>query len=144
MADQRLEVLKQKYQSVFRMMEQQAIRLQNVHIENEKLLIRGEAPTQDAKNRVWDQIKLVDPKYADLTVDITVAESRAMTATMGGGRQEQAAGESYTVQAGDTLSKIAQRYYGDASQYTRIFEANRDQLQNPDRIQVGQKLVIPS
>ncbi len=144
MADQRLELLKQKYQSVFRMMEQQAIRLQNVHIENEKLLIRGEAPTQDAKNRVWDQIKLVDPKYADLTVDITVAESQAMTATMGGGRQEQAAGESYTVQAGDTLSKIAQRYYGDASQYTRIFEANRDKLQNPDRIQVGQKLVIPS
>jgi nucleoid-associated protein YgaU len=49
----------------------------------------------------------------------------------------------HVVEAGDTLSKIAKRYYGDASLYTQIFEANRDQLKNPDLIKVGQKLRIP-
>ena len=52
--------------------------------------------------------------------------------------------ETYTVVAGDSLSKIAKRFYGDANQWRRIFEANRDQIQNPDLIRPGQKLVIPS
>jgi nucleoid-associated protein YgaU len=51
--------------------------------------------------------------------------------------------QTYVVQAGDTLSKIAQRYYGDASLYTKIFEANRDVLKDPNRISPGQKLRIP-
>lgn len=49
----------------------------------------------------------------------------------------------HEVQAGDTLSKIAKRYYGDASLYMQIFEANTDQLKDPDLIKVGQKLRIP-
>ena len=52
--------------------------------------------------------------------------------------------EIYTVVAGDSLSKIAKRAYGDANQWRRIFEANRDQIQNPDLIRVGQKLKIPA
>jgi len=52
--------------------------------------------------------------------------------------------EIYTVVAGDSLSKIAKRVYGDANQWRRIFEANRDQIENPDLIRVGQKLKIPS
>jgi nucleoid-associated protein YgaU len=51
--------------------------------------------------------------------------------------------QTYVVQAGDTLSKIAQRYYGDAALYTKIFEANRDVLKDPNRISPGQKLRIP-
>jgi nucleoid-associated protein YgaU len=47
------------------------------------------------------------------------------------------------VTAGETLSKIARKYYGDASLYMQIFEANRDQLKDPDLIKVGQKLRIP-
>jgi nucleoid-associated protein YgaU len=50
---------------------------------------------------------------------------------------------SYTVQAGDTLSKIAREMYGNANEYNKIFNANRDQLSDPDRIRPGQKLVIP-
>ena len=50
----------------------------------------------------------------------------------------------YTVVAGDSLSKIAKRLYGDANQWRRIFEANRDQIQNPDLIKPGQKLKIPA
>src|SRR5262245_42459050 len=74
MTDQLTE-LKQKYQTVLKMIEQEHVRLQNVHIENSKLLIRGEAPSQDAKNRVWNQVKLIDAKYADLTLDLTVKQA---------------------------------------------------------------------
>ncbi len=49
----------------------------------------------------------------------------------------------HEVVAGDTLSKIAVRYYGDASLYTKIFEANKDTLKDPNKIRVGQKLRIP-
>jgi nucleoid-associated protein YgaU len=49
----------------------------------------------------------------------------------------------HEVQAGDTLSKIAEKYYGDASLYMQIFEANQDILKDPNMIRVGQKLKIP-
>jgi nucleoid-associated protein YgaU len=52
-------------------------------------------------------------------------------------------GQTYTVVAGDSLSKIAKRYYGDASKWPRIHEANRDQITNPDLIHPGQQLKIP-
>jgi tetratricopeptide (TPR) repeat protein len=52
--------------------------------------------------------------------------------------------QSYTVAGGDTLSAIAEQFYGSADQWPRIFEANRDQLDNPDLIQPGQALRIPS
>jgi len=51
--------------------------------------------------------------------------------------------QTYVVQSGDSLSKIAQKYYGDAALYTKIFEANRDVLKDPNKIQPGQKLRIP-
>lgn len=50
----------------------------------------------------------------------------------------------YTVQSGDTLGKIAKQFYGDASQYNKIFEANTPMLQDPDKIFVGQNLRIPA
>lgn len=51
--------------------------------------------------------------------------------------------QNHVVQKGDTLSKIAEQYYGDARLYPKIFEANRDVLTNPDKIRPGQKLRIP-
>jgi LysM repeat protein len=141
--EQRLNDLKQKYGSVLRMVEQQGIRLQNAHIENDKLLIRGEAPSQDAKNRVWDQIKLVDPSWSnDLVADITVnpnAVPQAAASAAGG-----TGPRTYTVKSGDTLSKIAREMYGDTGQYMKIFNANRDKLSDPDKIFPGQNLVIPA
>jgi nucleoid-associated protein YgaU len=47
------------------------------------------------------------------------------------------------VQPGDTLSKISKQFYGNANAYMKIFEANRDQLKDPDLIKVGQTLRIP-
>ncbi len=51
--------------------------------------------------------------------------------------------QSYLVVSGDTLSKIAQKYYGDPALYTKIFQANRDVLSDPNKISPGQKLRIP-
>jgi nucleoid-associated protein YgaU len=53
------------------------------------------------------------------------------------------AGEEYTVKAGDTLSHLAFRYYGDAFKWEKIYEANKERLKNPDFIYIGQTLVIP-
>ena len=49
----------------------------------------------------------------------------------------------HEVKGGETLSKIAQHYYGDAGLYPKIFEANKDRLKDPNMIRVGQKLRIP-
>ena len=49
----------------------------------------------------------------------------------------------YIVQSGDSLSKIAKKFYGDATSWKKIFEANRDVVKNPDLIQPGWKLQIP-
>ncbi len=49
----------------------------------------------------------------------------------------------YVIQSGDTLSKIAQQFYGSAEKYTQIFEANREVIKDPDRIFPGQKIRIP-
>lgn len=65
-----------------------------------------------------------------------------MGAAAGGG--QAGGGETYTVKSGDTLSKISKQFYGDANEYMRIFYANRNQLKDPDKIQVGQQLVVPS
>lgn len=139
-ADQRFNELKGKYQSVLNMADQQQIRFQNLHVQDNKLFIRGTAPSDDAKNKFWDQIKLVNPNGDDITAEINVDQSQAQAATAGGGSQ---GGQTYEVQSGDTLSKISKHHYGDSSEYMRIFYANRDQLSDPDKIQVGQKLVIP-
>jgi nucleoid-associated protein YgaU len=142
--DQRFEQLKSKYQSVVNAMSQQQVRLQNLNMEGDKLFMRAEAPSEEVKNKVWDQIKLVDSTYSDLVADITVKESQApRTQSAGasiGGAQH---GRTYVVQAGDSLSKISKQFYGDANQYMKIFEANRDRLSDPNKINAGQELVIP-
>jgi len=58
-------------------------------------------------------------------------------------RQPTTPTQIHVVQSGDSLSKIAEKYYGDASLYTKIFEANRDVLSDPNKIKPGQKLRIP-
>ena len=51
--------------------------------------------------------------------------------------------QTYEVKSGDSLSKIAKQFYGDASKWHRIYEANRDKIKNPDLIHPGQELAIP-
>ena len=52
-------------------------------------------------------------------------------------------GVTYTVAAGDTLSKIAKEHLGSANAWNKIYEANRDQLDDPDKIKPGQVLKLP-
>lgn len=140
-AQQRFNELKQKYQTVLTVADQQLIQFQNLHVQENKLFIRGVAPSEDAKNKFWDQVKLVSPNADDITADISVDSSRAMGAAAGGG--QSVGGQTYEVKSGDNLSKISKQFYGDANEYMRIFYANRDKLNDPDKIQVGQQLVIP-
>ena len=140
-AQQRFNELKQKYQSVLNMADQQHIQFQNLHIQDNKLYIKGVAPSEDAKNKFWDQIKLVNPGGDDVTADISVDERRAMGAAAGGGGAQ--GGQTYKVKSGDNLSKISKQFYGNPNEYMRIFYANRDKLNDPDKIQVGQELTVP-
>jgi nucleoid-associated protein YgaU len=79
----------------------------------------------------------VNPNWAqELIVDISV-DATAQSTT---GRAER----TYTVQSGDTLSKISKQFYGNANEYTKIFESNRDVLKDPNKISPGQTLKIPA
>lgn len=95
-----------------------------------KLYFKGTVKTQEEANKIWDAIKTVPEWRAEV-----VAEIKAVAAA--------AAARTYTVKAGDTLSKIAKEFLGDAKAYTAIFNANRDQLTDPDKIKPGQVLKLP-
>jgi nucleoid-associated protein YgaU len=95
-----------------------------------KLFFKGTVQTQEEANKIWDAIKTIPDWKTEVVADIQAT----------GGAAEQ----SYTVKAGDTLSKIAKHFLGDANAYPAIFEANRDQLSDPDKIKPGQVLKIPA
>jgi nucleoid-associated protein YgaU len=109
----------------------QKLGLQSIDERDGKLHFKGTVATQADANKIWDAIKTIPTWSTDVVADIQ--------AKPGSG-----AAQTYTVKAGDTLSKIAQHSLGDATAYMRIFEANRDQLSDPDRIQPGQVLKIPA
>ena len=94
-----------------------------------KLYMKGTVKSQDEANKIWDALKSIPDWKNEIVADITAT----------GGAAE----ETYTVKAGDTLSKIAKHFLGDANAYPAIFDANRDQLSDPDKIQPGQVLKIP-
>lgn len=140
MADD-LVKLRNKYDPVIKFMQQSGVRVQKSEMKDGKFLLKGEAPSSELKNKVWDKIKSVDASYGDLIADITVSASG--TGGPAPGAAAVAPGQSYTVKSGDTLSKIAKEHYGDANAYMKIFNANKDQLSDPDKIKVGQVLSIP-
>jgi nucleoid-associated protein YgaU len=86
----------------------------------------AQVPSQVVENRVWDAIKSVDPEYADLKHEIT---------NTGG------ADQTYTIVAGDNLSKVSKLFYGNPNHYTKIAEASN--LDNPDKIHPGDTVTIP-
>ncbi len=136
MAD--LDQLKMKYGSVLNAISQSGVRLTHVHIQDNKLYIEGACGSEAIKNKIWDQAKLVDPTYADLTLNLAVDPSLAPPAP------PAPVDKTYTVAAGDSLSKIAKQFYGNANEYMKIFDANKDKLTDPNNIKVGQQLVIPN
>ena len=95
-----------------------------------KLRFKGTVGNQADANKIWDAIKTIPTWSQDVVADIQAKPG--------------AAGRTYTVQAGDSLSKIAKQLLGDANAYPKIFDANRDQLSDPDKIKPGQVLKIPA
>ena len=135
----RLEELKQKYAPALKTITDTGVSLQNLHVQDNKLFVRGKAPSEEAKARVWTAVKSVDPTYADMSLDLTIDPSLPTPRAA-----EAAAERTYMVQSGDTLSKISKQFYGDANQYMKIFEANKDVLNDPNMITVGQVLRVPA
>ena len=111
-----------------------------------KLHFVGSVKTEEEKNEIWNAIKTIPDWRNDVVADIKVTGGGSSGAGAGGastGTATATASKTYTVKAGDTLSKIAKQQLGDANAYMRIFDANRDQLSNPDLIKPGQVLRIP-
>jgi nucleoid-associated protein YgaU len=99
-----------------------------------KLYFKGTVATEAEKNQIWDAIKTIPTWQNDVVADIRVT---------GGGDAVPAAGKTYTVKPGDTLSGIAKEHLGSAGAYMKIFELNKDQLSDPDKIKPGQVLKLP-
>ena len=106
----------------------------NAEERDGKLHFKGTVATEAEKNEIWSAIKTIPSWKNDVVADIQVT-GPATTAP--------AAGKTYTVKAGDTLSAIAKQHLGDANAYMKIFEANKDILTDPDKIKPGQILRLP-
>ena len=112
-----------------------------------KLHFKGTVATEAEKNDIWNAIKTIPTWQNDIVADIKVtggsaaaAPPKVATAAAGA---PASAGRTYTVKAGDTLSAIAKSQLGSAGDYMKIFEANKDQLSDPDKIKPGQVLKLP-
>jgi nucleoid-associated protein YgaU len=109
-----------------------------------KLYFNGTVNSVEEKNQIWNALKTVpdweNDVVADITVNAAAAKPAPTTASAGAAPSPTI---TYTVQAGDTLSAIAKKFLGNASDYMDIFNANLDQLTDPDKIKPGQVLKIP-
>src|SRR6266849_1934229 len=114
-----LDQLKQKYDSVLQLIKKRGVRLDHLHVQDDKLFMQGAAPTDAIKNEIWNAIKAVDSGYSDLTCDLRVDSSLP---------EPPPEATIYTVVAGDSLWKISQKYYGNGAHFKRIIEANPGKL----------------
>jgi LysM repeat protein len=122
--------VREKYQSLLDLAGQGGISDLQVSEEGDVLHVSGTAPSEEAKQKLWDEYNRIDPdmRSGDLVMNISVGGGQ------GGG------GETYEVKSGDTLSKIGHHH---GVSWQDIFEANKDTLKDPDKIFPGQKLRIP-
>jgi nucleoid-associated protein YgaU len=116
-----------KYQSLIDMANSHGVSGLNVSEGEGFLTIEGAAASAEVKQALWNEYGRIDPDYrsGDLVLNVSAPEAASTT---------------YTVASGDNLSKIGKQY---GVTWQQIFEANRDKLDDPDKIQVGQELVIP-
>ena len=121
--------LMMQYKNVFDLANEIGVKNPDVREENGKLIIKGQVPYEMDVNRLWDAIKTHPNWSSEVVADLRPEHTDVVGI--------------YTVQPGDTLSKIAKQYLGNANRYPEIFQANKDQLSDPDKIKIGQKLKIP-
>lgn len=120
--------LQDKYREVTDLASQLGFTNLQVREQDNVLYIDGTAKSAADKDKVWDAYNKIDPDYrsADVVMNIDVAAG---------------ATREYTVEVGDSLSKIGKAY---GVSWQDIFEANKDIISNPDKIQPGWKLKIPT
>ncbi len=121
-----------KYQSLIDLANQSGVSNLQVSEEGDVLHVNGTAPSEEVKQKLWDEYNRIDPdmRAGDLVMSLEV-----------GGGGEGGGGETYTVKSGDSLSKIGQ-HHGVA--WREIYEANKDVIgDDPDKIHPGQTLRIP-
>jgi LysM repeat protein len=123
-------MLKEKYQAVLDLGKSLDVKSGDVKEEGGKLKISGTAAYELDKELLWDAIKTIPGWEKELVADIKVANKDIFGI--------------YTVQAGDTLSKISKKYLDNPNRYNDIFNLNKDILNNPDLIKPGQRLKIPN
>jgi nucleoid-associated protein YgaU len=125
-------MLMEKYQSLIDMANQLGVSGLDVREDDGVLKIDGVAGSAEAKQQLWDEYGRLDPDFrsGDVVMNISAPE----------GSSSSGGGSTYTVQSGDSLSKIGSQY---GVSWQKIFEANRDKLDDPDKIQPGQELTIP-
>jgi len=104
----------------------------NAEERDGKLHFKGTVATEAEKNEIWTAIKTIPTWQKDIVADILVT-----------GGPAPAAAKTYTVKAGDTLGAIAKEHLGNAGAYMKIFELNKDQLTDPNKIKPGQVLRLP-
>ncbi len=120
-----------KYQSALNIGEKLGVSGGKVEEVNGILHVSGQVDSQYEKNQIWDAIKEAGGAMpTDIVADITVSNTGYYA--------------KHTVKKGESLSKIADHYYEDMKDYKKIFEANRDILNDADEIEVGQVLTIPN
>jgi len=149
------DTLKRKYQSVLDVARDQGVQISSLDQQGNKLVVKGTAPSLEAANKVWDEIKRVNPGMDDIIADFPINSSLAIPApeseataprekpTAPAEATTSTGTQTYVVKPGDTLSKISKHFYGSAHKYMQIFDANKDQLKNQNTISVGQELKIP-
>jgi nucleoid-associated protein YgaU len=124
-----LMALMEKYSDLFALANQVGLKNPDVKEDAGKLKITGQTEYQLDANRLWDNIKTHEGWDKEIVANIQAQRSDILGV--------------HTVVAGETLSKLAKIYLGDAGRYMDIFNANTATLSNPDMIKVGQKLNIP-
>jgi len=122
--------LKEKYAAALKLGEELKVKAGDVREEGGKLIIKGLAEYGIDRDHIWDLIKKQAGWESEIVADIKVEKSDIYG--------------YWTVKSGDSLSKIAKDVYDNGGMYMKIFEANKDQLKDPNMIKPGQKLVLPS
>ena len=123
-------MLKEKYQDLLKLGEKLKVAAGDWKEEGGKLILHGTATYQLDKDLLWDKIKSYAGWENEVKADIKIANKDIYG--------------MYTVQSGDTLSKLAKKFLDNSNSYMKIFELNKDVLKNPDLIKVGQELKIPN
>ncbi|HET9226263.1 MAG TPA: peptidoglycan-binding protein LysM [Thermoanaerobaculia bacterium] len=123
---------RRKAAALVKLVESMGFKVQDlgVRVDDDKVTLTGQAPNQETREKI---VLLVGNVEGIGSVDDNMTAAQAAPEA-----------QYYEVKSGDTLSKIAKEFYGNANKYPQIFEANRPMLKDPDEIYPGQRLRIPA